>query len=222
MQFRSLDWEDPLEKEMATHTSILAWEIQWTEESGGLHIHAVKRVRHDLATKQRQQQLQEKRSTQDLMKAWRRRGGYMRRRCQEMLSREGDAWIDSYILIMRNKVVREKAIELNYGESPETTGTKLFEDRISALGWWKREMLYFSLFSFNLYLFGLSSLSLDYIYQDFILYQVDYFTHFPSELYCINIISLVYAHAEYYSYFQDHHLVLCKLNEHTFHSYPSH
>ena len=167
MQFRSLDWEDPLEKEMATHTSILAWEIQWTEESGGLHIHGVKRVRHDLATKQRQQQLQEKRSTQDLMKAWRRRGGYMRRRCQEMLSREGDAWIDSYILIMRNKVVREKAIELNYGESPETTGTKLFEDRISALGWWKREMLYFSLFSFNLYLFGLSSLSLDYIYQDF-------------------------------------------------------
>lgn len=74
---------------------------------------------------------------------------------------------------MRNKVVREKAIELNYGESPETIGTKLFKDRISALGWWKREMLYFSLFSFNLYLFGLSSLSLDYIYQDFILYQVD-------------------------------------------------
>ena len=33
---RSLDWEDPLEKEMATHSSILAWEIPWTEEPGGL------------------------------------------------------------------------------------------------------------------------------------------------------------------------------------------
>ena len=34
--FRSLDGEDPLEKEMATHSSILAWEIQWTEEPGRL------------------------------------------------------------------------------------------------------------------------------------------------------------------------------------------
>ena len=33
---RSLDWEDPLEKEMATHSSILAWEIPWTEEPGEL------------------------------------------------------------------------------------------------------------------------------------------------------------------------------------------
>ena len=33
---KSLDWEDPLEKGMATHFSILAWEIPWTEESGGL------------------------------------------------------------------------------------------------------------------------------------------------------------------------------------------
>ena len=33
---RFLDWEDPLEKEMATHSSILAWEIPWTEEPGGL------------------------------------------------------------------------------------------------------------------------------------------------------------------------------------------
>ena len=31
-----LGWEDPLEKEMATHSSILAWEIPWTEEPGGL------------------------------------------------------------------------------------------------------------------------------------------------------------------------------------------
>ena len=32
----SLDWEDPLEKEMATYSSILAWEIPWTEEPSGL------------------------------------------------------------------------------------------------------------------------------------------------------------------------------------------
>ena len=36
-QVRSLGWEDPLEKEMVTHSSILAWEIPWTEESGRLH-----------------------------------------------------------------------------------------------------------------------------------------------------------------------------------------
>ena len=35
-QIWSLGWEDPLEKEMATHSSILAWEIPWTEEPGGL------------------------------------------------------------------------------------------------------------------------------------------------------------------------------------------
>ena len=32
IQVRSLDWEDPLEEEMATHSSILAWRIQWTEK----------------------------------------------------------------------------------------------------------------------------------------------------------------------------------------------
>ena len=35
-QVQSLDWEDPMEKEMATHSSVLAWEIPWTEEPGGL------------------------------------------------------------------------------------------------------------------------------------------------------------------------------------------
>ena len=35
-QIRALGWEDPLEKETATHSSILAWEIPWTEEPGGL------------------------------------------------------------------------------------------------------------------------------------------------------------------------------------------
>ena len=35
-QVRSLGWEDPLEKEMATNSSILAWKISWTKEPGGL------------------------------------------------------------------------------------------------------------------------------------------------------------------------------------------
>jgi len=36
MQVQSLGWEDPLKKEIATHSSILAWKIPWTEDSGGL------------------------------------------------------------------------------------------------------------------------------------------------------------------------------------------
>ena len=54
MWVRSLGWEDPLGKEMATHSSILAWEIPRTEESGGLSSMGSKRVRHDLASKQQQ------------------------------------------------------------------------------------------------------------------------------------------------------------------------
>ena len=46
-QVRSLGWEDPLEKEMATHSSILAWEIPWTEEPGGLQSMGLQRVGHD-------------------------------------------------------------------------------------------------------------------------------------------------------------------------------
>ena len=44
---RSLDWEDPLEKGMKTHSSVLAWRILWTEESGGLQTMGSQRVRHD-------------------------------------------------------------------------------------------------------------------------------------------------------------------------------
>ena len=44
---RSLGWEDPLEKEMATHSSILAWSIPWTEEPGGLQSTGLERVGHD-------------------------------------------------------------------------------------------------------------------------------------------------------------------------------
>ena len=42
-----LGWEDPLEKGMATHSSILAWRIPWTEESGGLQSVGLHRVRQD-------------------------------------------------------------------------------------------------------------------------------------------------------------------------------
>ena len=44
---RSLGWEDPLEKEMATHSSNLAWKIPWTEEPGGLQSMESQRVGHD-------------------------------------------------------------------------------------------------------------------------------------------------------------------------------
>ena len=43
----SLDWEDPLEKRMATHSSILAWRIPWKEEPGGLQSIDSHRVGHD-------------------------------------------------------------------------------------------------------------------------------------------------------------------------------
>ena len=46
-QVLSLDWEDPLEKKMATHSSILAWRIPWTEEPGGLQSMGLQRVRHN-------------------------------------------------------------------------------------------------------------------------------------------------------------------------------
>ena len=47
---QSLGWEDPLEIGMATHSSILAWRIPWTEESGGLHSMELQRAGHDSMT----------------------------------------------------------------------------------------------------------------------------------------------------------------------------
>ena len=44
---RSLGWEDPLEKEMVTHSSILAWKVPWTEEPGRLQFMDMQRVGHD-------------------------------------------------------------------------------------------------------------------------------------------------------------------------------
>ena len=54
-QVRSLGWEDPLEKEMVTHSSILAWRIPWTKEHGRLQSMMSRRVGHDWATEQQQQ-----------------------------------------------------------------------------------------------------------------------------------------------------------------------
>ena len=46
-QVQSLSWDDPLEKEMATHSSILAWKIPWMEQPGGLQSMGSQGVRHD-------------------------------------------------------------------------------------------------------------------------------------------------------------------------------
>ena len=46
-EVQSLDQEDPQEKEKATHSSILAWEIPWTEEPGGLQSFGLQSVEHD-------------------------------------------------------------------------------------------------------------------------------------------------------------------------------
>ena len=50
MRVRSLGWADPLEKEMATHSSFLAWRIPWTEELGGLQSVGSQRVKMQLST----------------------------------------------------------------------------------------------------------------------------------------------------------------------------
>ena len=50
MQVRSVGQEDPLEEEMSTHSSIIAWKVFWKEESGGIQTMESQRVRQDLAT----------------------------------------------------------------------------------------------------------------------------------------------------------------------------
>ena len=79
---QSLGWEDPLEKEMATHSSILAWRIPWSEEPGGLQSTGSQRVGHDWATSlpKDEQQLSREKSRQVIF--WRtglRRGEKMRK-----------------------------------------------------------------------------------------------------------------------------------------------
>ena len=55
---RSLGWEDPLEKGMATHSSILAWKIPWTEEPGGLQSMGSQSVGHDWVTQHSAQHME--------------------------------------------------------------------------------------------------------------------------------------------------------------------
>ena len=50
MQVQSLGWEDALEKDMATHYSVLAWKMPWSEEAGRLQSMGLQGVEHDLAT----------------------------------------------------------------------------------------------------------------------------------------------------------------------------
>ena len=54
-KIQSLGQEDPLEKEVVTHSSIFTWETQWTEEPSGLRTMGLQRVRHKLVTEQQQQ-----------------------------------------------------------------------------------------------------------------------------------------------------------------------
>ena len=49
-RIQSLGWEDPLEEETATHSSILVWKIPWTQEPGGLQPMGLQRIRHDRVT----------------------------------------------------------------------------------------------------------------------------------------------------------------------------
>ena len=46
-QVQSLDWDDPLEKRMAAHSSVLAWRVPWTEEPDGLQSKGSQRIEHN-------------------------------------------------------------------------------------------------------------------------------------------------------------------------------
>ena len=67
MRVQSLGREDPLEKEMTTHSSVLAWRILWTEEAGGLQSIGLQRVREDLAQQEQQIKTLEERITSLLL-----------------------------------------------------------------------------------------------------------------------------------------------------------
>ena len=69
-QVRFLDWEDTLEKEMAIHSSILAWGIPWTEEHGGLQSTGSQRVRHNWANDSPQAKAREPVFVQPLSWEW--------------------------------------------------------------------------------------------------------------------------------------------------------
>ena len=66
-QVQSLGWEDSLKKGMVTHSSILVWEIPWTEEPGRLESMRLQRVRHDLVTKQQTYNINNTRNKRQLL-----------------------------------------------------------------------------------------------------------------------------------------------------------
>ena len=77
MWVQSLGWEDPLEKEMATRSSIFPCKILWTEEPGGLQSTGLQRTGHNWATKQQQQQQQQQQNIFQPGKTARKYGIYL-------------------------------------------------------------------------------------------------------------------------------------------------
>ena len=71
---RSLGWEDSLEKEVATHSSILAWRILWTEETGGTQSTGSQRVRCDWEPLLDCELFEERGCVEYLILSWRRTG----------------------------------------------------------------------------------------------------------------------------------------------------
>ena len=67
---RPLGWEDPLQKEMATHSSILAWRILWTEEPGGLLSMGSQRAGHDNSNLARMHALEKAMAAHSSTLAW--------------------------------------------------------------------------------------------------------------------------------------------------------
>ena len=73
---QSLAWEDSLQKEMATHSNILAWEVPWTEGPGELHSMGLQRIRYDLVNKQQQEFLKYFLGGNSLAVQWLRFGAF--------------------------------------------------------------------------------------------------------------------------------------------------
>ena len=102
---RSLGREDPLEKGMATHSSVLAWRIPWTEEPGRLQSMGSYRVRHELATKppllpkttekpEQQQRLSTaKGKKSNYFKKRRRRGKFRHRHARRWGQKRPESWV---------------------------------------------------------------------------------------------------------------------------------
>ena len=124
---QSLVWEDPLEKEMATHSSTLTWKILWTEEPGRLHSMGLQRVGHDSAT------------SLSLACRWHHPYGRKQRRAKEPLneSEEGEWTVGLKLNIQKMKIMGSGPItswEID-GETMETVTDFIFMgSKITAVG----------------------------------------------------------------------------------------